>query len=155
MNETLVDKLIKYYKGMFDKDDEWAGPSGVDFERTKKEIEEKLEKLESVEKELDRLKEIDEFIKDDKVIINVDISDNHLQESIDKFKKSDEDLKLIDENDKLKNAIKLLKDNLNIGCKEINGMHLLFIQKEKNENVYDNYVFIKKKEFELLEEVLK
>ncbi len=155
MNETLVDKLIKYYKGMFDKDDEWAGPSGVDFERTKKEIEEKLEKLESVEKELDRLKEIDEFIKDDKVIINVDISDNHLQESIDKFKKNNEDLKLIDENDKLKNAIKLLKDNLNIGCKEINGMHLLFIQKEKNENVYHNYVFIKKKEFELLEEVLK
>lgn len=155
MNETLVDKLIKYYKGMFDKDDEWAGPSGVDFERTKKEIEEKLEKLESVEKELDRLKEIDEFIKDDKVIINVDISDNHLQESIDKFKKNNEELKLIDENDKLKNAIKLLKDNLNIGCKEINGMHLLFIQKEKNENVYDNYVFIKKKEFELLEEVLK
>lgn len=155
MNETLVDKLIKYYKGMFDKDDEWAGPSGVDFERTKKEIEEKLEKLESVEKELDRLKEIDELIQDDKVIIRVDIQDNHLQETIDKFKKSVEDLKLIDENDKLKNAIKLLKDNLNIGCKEINGMHLLFIQKEKNENVYDNYVFIKKKEFELLEEVLK
>ena len=155
MNETLVDKLIKYYKGMFDKDDEWAGPSGVDFERTKKEIEEKLEKLESVEKELDRLKEIDEFIKDDKVIINVDISDNHLQESIDKFKKNNECLTIQTENDKLKNAIKLLKDNLNIGCKEINGMHLLFIQKEKNENVYHNYVFIKKKEFELLEEVLK
>ena len=155
MNETLVDKLIKYYKGMFDKDDEWAGPSGVYFERTKKEIEEKLEKLESIEKELDRLKEIDEFIKDDKVIINVDISDNHLQESIDKFKKNNECLTIQTENDKLKNAIKLLKDNLNIGCKEINGMHLLFIQKEKNENVYHNYVFIKKKEFELLEEVLK